>query len=123
MAFDGTNNCWIPDIPYTDKETWRLKKAQFGDGYQQRTLDGINALDKAWSLSWTNRKSSIVKNMMDYLANRKAAAFTFLDPATQETWTVFCDEWTVSWNIRRRGGHYYGTLTADFYKANGARII
>jgi phage-related protein len=123
MAFDGTNNCWIPDVPYTDKEEWRLKIAKFGDGYQQRTLDGINALDKSWSLSWTNRKSSIVKNMMDYLANRKAAAFTFLDPATQEEWTVFCDDWTVSWNIRRRGGLYYGTLTAEFYKANGARII
>lgn len=123
MAFDGTsNNCWTPDIPIQENDEWRLRKAQFGDGYEQRVLDGINALNRSWSLTWQSRKASIANNILAYLANQKASAFKFLDPTTGITWNVFCDSWSVSWDIRRRGGLYYGTISADFYKANGAKV-
>lgn len=122
MAFDGTNNCWIPDVPFSEIDEWRLRRAQFSDGYEQRTLDGINALNRSWNLSWVNRKSSIVNNMLAFLANKKAAAFTFHDVTTGIQWQVFCDKWQVDWGLRRRGGIYYGTLRAEFYKANGAAL-
>lgn len=122
MAFDGTVSCFIPDVPFQFNEEWRLRKAQFGDGYQQRTLDGINALDMSWSLKWDNRKSSVITSMLNYLIDKKAASFTFKDPTTGTSYSVFCDDWAVSWNIRRRGGYYYGTMTAQFVKANGALV-
>lgn len=123
MAFDGTSNsCWNPDTPIQERDTWRLQKAQFGDGYQQRTLDGINALDRTWQLTWHNRKESVLINMLDFLGNQKGSAFVFKDPVTGLSWNVFCDEWTASWDLRRRGADYFGTLTAEFYKANGAKV-
>lgn len=121
-GFDGTVLCWIPDIPVVEKDEWRLKKAQFGDGYQQRTLDGINALNRTWTLTWYNRTEAVTLAILSYLANRNAASFPFYDPASMTTWNVFCDTWSVSWNLRRRSNNNYGTITADFYKANGAKL-
>lgn len=122
MAFDVATPCWMPDVPYTQAEEWRLNIAQFGDGYQQRALDGINALKRTWSLTWTNREVAVVNAIIAYLGNVKAAAFNYYDPATGLTWKVFCDAWSVSWGVRRPGGIYYGTITAEFVKANGAAI-
>lgn len=121
-AFDGTTLCWIPDVPIVEKESWRLQKAQFGDGYQQRTLDGINALNRTWTLTWRNRRQLTITAMFDFFANQKASAFTFKDPTTGLSWSVFCDEWSVSWDIYKRGKNYWGTVTAEFYKANGAKV-
>lgn len=122
MAFDGATPCWIPDIPFGETDAWRLKKAQFGDGYQQRMLDGINALERTWSLTWVNRESDVIEAMVAYLANLRAGGFDFKDPVTGVLWKVFCDQWEVAWNLRRKGGLYYGTLTAEFYRANGALL-
>lgn len=121
-GFDGSVQCWVPDIPFTRNDEWRLNVAKFGDGYEQRVLDGINALDREWSLKWNNRTAAVITAMTTYLANLKAAGFLFKDPTTGLTYTVFCDSWSISWNLRRRGGDYYGTLDADFRKANGVAV-
>jgi phage-related protein len=121
-GFDGTILCYVPDVPISESDEWRLRKAQFGDGYQQRVLDGINALEKGWSLTWADREQSVILGMTTYLESLKAASFTFKDPTTGLSWKVFCDAWSITWGIRRRGGIYYGTMSADFRKANGVLV-
>jgi phage-related protein len=126
MAFDGSVPCWIPDRPLNREDDVRVRTAQFGDGYRQRTLDGINALDVRWSLIWENRENTVINAMVDYLKGRKGNSFNFREQQTGIVHQVWCDSWRVSWNIRRRHFTgfistplYYGTLTADFVKAYG----
>lgn len=125
--FDGSDPCWIPRVPITDKSDWRLRKAQFGDGYEQRILDGLNALNQTWDLEWDSRPKADLLAMDSYLTSVKGAAFTFQHPVTLINYSVFCDSWQIDWNFRRKGvdefnPEFYGTLTAEFYRANGASI-
>lgn len=124
MAFDGSDQCWVPDVPIGRKEKWRLDIAQFGDGYAQRVLDGINALDQQWSVSFELRPFAVINAMLNYLVTQKGNSFQFKEPATKVVYDVWCDEWQVDWVLRRKGPTptdpvWYGTLTAEFVKANG----
>lgn len=121
-SFDGSTACWIPDIPVGRDDEWRLRQAAFGDGYAQRTLDGINALNMTWTLQWMNRSAEVINDMVAFLTAQKAKAFLYLDKQTGVTYRVFCDKWNVNWSIRRPGGVYYGTLSAEFVKANGVGL-
>lgn len=123
--FDGTDICWIPDTPTAKQSEQRLKIAQFGDGYQQRTLDGINALNLKWSLTWENRKESEIKAMDSYLAACQGAPFRFRDPLTQVLYWVFCDLWQTELSVERKRSNFterWGTLSAEFVKANGVFV-
>lgn len=124
MAFDGTDPCWIPRLPIGENPKWRLQVAQFGDGYQQRTLDGINALDRSFRLVWETRPQADLVAMDAYLAGTKGGGFDFRHPVTGQLYTVFCDEWTIDWEVRRRGDppQFYGTMSAEFVKANGTDL-
>ena len=122
--FDGTTPCWIPDIPSSKTATWRVRIAQFGDGYQQRTLDGINALDQKWTLTWQQRPRSVVLAMNSFLAAEKSSAFDFLDPMTGLVYRVVCDTWQMDLALKRVKhaigvSSYWASLSAEFTKANG----
>jgi phage-related protein len=123
MAFDGSDPAWCLALPLAEHPTWRLRKAQFGDGYQQRILDGINALDRTFDISAEMKPASVLLEMDSYLTGREGAAFPFLDPATGETYSVFCDDWQIDWLVTRVINgvrqNLSGTLTATFEKANG----
>lgn len=125
--FDGSDPCWIPRAPVQDQSKQRMRIAQFGDGYQQRTGDGINALELRWTLTWDTKPGSDLVGMNAYLAARKGAAFPFQHPVTLVDYIVFCDEWQITWEIRRnnvRKGapQNFGTLSAEFYEANGVTV-
>lgn len=122
MAFDGTDNCWLPDQPLSRDDEWRLRTAQFGDGYAQRTLDGINALNRKWTLTWALRDATVINAMVDFLVAQQAKAFDFKEDPTGAAYKVFCDSWRIDWELRRRGGIWYGTLSAEFVKANGVTV-
>jgi len=124
MAFDGTDYCWIPDEPIGREEDWRIDVAQFGDGYAQRILDGINALQQTWSVTFMNRHKDVLIEMLNFFVASKGNSFQFLEPATGVMYDVWCDKWHVDWNIRRKGPTplspiFYGTLTAEFKRAYG----
>jgi phage-related protein len=126
MAFDGTDPAWCLALPLTRTSTQRLKVAQFGDGYQQRMLDGINSLTRKWSVSAEMKPASVIAAMDDYLAGQRGRAFPFRDPASGKTFQVFCDEWEIEWRktnvVNGAVTALYGTLSAEFSKANGVTI-
>jgi len=125
MSFDGSINCWRPSQPVIAKTTPRLRVAKFGDGYEQRMLDGINPNDVTWSVSFENRLQVVLNEMDQFLAERKASAFPFRHPGDGILYMVFCDEWQIEWHGKKWKGTspvYYGTLSADFRKAFGSGI-
>src|SRR5215510_11106025 len=97
QSFDGSTPCWNYDTPSGRDDQWRLRIAQFGDGYSQRTLDGINALDRQWTLTWLNRSASVINAMVSFFENNKAKAFFFFEHETGITYRVFCDKWSINW--------------------------
>ncbi len=125
MAFDGTSLCWRPTIPISEATKPRLRIAKFGDGYEQRTLDGINAHDITWSLSFENRARDVILAMKAFLEEQQGRAFPFKHPVEGNTYMVFCDEWRIEWHFRKWSGSTpidRGTLSADFRKAFGSGI-
>ena len=123
MAFDGTDPTWCPAIPMGRQKAWRLRIAQFGDGYQQRTLDGINALDRKWQVTFELKPASVIADMEIFLEAQKGDAFDFLDPSTGEIFQVVCDQWQVEWRVAKVANgaiqSLNGTLSAEFVQWNG----
>lgn len=127
MAFDGTDPCWIPDLPMGVKRKPRLNIAKFGDGYEQRMADGINFIDSEYTLSWEAREELVIMAMDDFLSATTPRAFEFQHPVTKQIIKVFCDEWDLNWNFKHKPAGksdriHYGNLTATFRIAYGEAI-
>lgn len=126
MAFDGTDPAWCAALPLTREKAWRLRIAQFGDGYQQRTLDGINALNVRFQVRFELKPADVIAAMEGFLEAQKGEAFDFRDPSTGEVYQVTCDQWQVDWlEIKFASGAIQslnGTLSAEFARWNGVFI-
>ena len=57
--------------------TFRVKKAQFGDGYTQRAQDGINSSTRKWNITVAERYAFEMQPIKDFL-DARAGARSFL---------------------------------------------
>ena len=71
---------WIPDYHCAIEVEPRVMAARFGDGYEQRVEDGINAQPKAWDLTFAVRSNTEASAIMDFLKTQGAASFDWTDP-------------------------------------------
>lgn len=131
LHFNGPSSAFIPlftDAPYMlpilpsqssglGRET-RVLKAQFGDGYSARALDGINSSTLNVSLMFKNRSNRIITAIDDFLRgaspfNREQhEAFFWTPPApfNAEELLFVCEEkWDIVW-----GEGNIATLTCKF---------
>lgn len=68
-------------------------KAQFGDGYSQRVATTLNNLTQSWNVSFKNRSSSEIDNIITFLETRLGVtSFTWTPPNGTEI-KVTCDTW------------------------------
>jgi phage-related protein len=74
-----TTFTWKHDAKSTGTKNFRVRKAQFGDGYKQRVADGINNKSQSWPLSFTGR-SADVRPIMDFLDARAGAESFYWTP-------------------------------------------
>lgn len=116
--FDGTTKCWRPNNNWSLDIEPRLTTSQFGDGYVQRSIDGINPNKTTWNLNFSGRHDTVINAMVSYLAGLKGFSFPFKDPRSGLIVPVFCDKWSVQIALRKQGGAWIGNLTAVFYTAN-----
>lgn len=124
MAFDGTDKDWCAALPAQSTTGRRLRTAQFGDGYAQRILDGINNTERRFALHFEMKTSTVINAMTAYLEAQRGNAFPFKDQATGVTYQVWCDDWTVDWQRARFGANglrteLRGTLSVEFTLAYG----
>jgi phage-related protein len=118
-SFGATATPWCPDIDMAQDNVWRLRVAKFGDGYEQRVLDGINAMSRQWTVNYSNRAASTLWSMSAYLEAQQAGAFLFVDPGMGNGYMVFADEWSIVWDNKPDTGEPRGSLSVVFRKANG----
>ncbi len=72
----------------------RVRKAQFGDGYEQRMADGINNRPQTWNLQFVNRDNSDTAAILSFLATRNGVeAFDWTPPNEETAIKVVCREW------------------------------
>jgi len=73
-----------------------VRTAQFGDGYQQRTADGINHIVRQWSVEFT-----LIKEEADTLINffqglGGVTNFKWQPPTDDIELSFVCDSWSYN---------------------------
>jgi len=72
----------------------RVLKAGFGDGYQQRTADGLNSNMETWELSYDELTDAEVKILLDFFAGLNAVAnFSWQSKYSNVAKQYVCQKW------------------------------
>jgi len=74
---------------------FRVKKAQFGDGYSQRVADGINTIQRKWSVSFTNTATAIDAIQLFLDTEKGVTSFTWVPPVG-DSGLFLCDSYSRS---------------------------
>ena len=98
---------WIPDYGSQEQHKPRVRRVQFGDGYQQRSADGINTDPATWVLSFGNRSDAESQAIVDFLAARGGVeAFDWTPPRGSSALKWICPQW-------QRAPTNYGSWTVS----------
>lgn len=91
----------------------KLLKAEFGDGYTQTALDGLNPIRRSLDLTWETLTPTQAKTITDFL-NARGGTDPFWYTPSDETapvkWT--CEQWS---DKNKKGG--FRTITATFVQS------
>ena len=86
-----------PTYGAAETNTPKVRKAQFGDGYQQRVGDGINRTPRLWSLSFEGTKTDI--DAIDLFLETEDGITSFdWQPPAGAAGKWICSEWTSAIN-------------------------
>jgi len=71
---------WVPSYDFSVEHIPAIKSIRFGDGYEQRVLDGINSDLIKINLSFADRGIKESRAILHFLSSRKAKDFFFFTP-------------------------------------------
>lgn len=87
---------YVPDKGFSKSSQPRVRETRFGDGYSQRSQDGINYMNESYDLQFSNRSFTTLSAMKTFLEGKGGVvAFTFAPPGEAEI-KVICKDWNVS---------------------------
>ena len=96
----GSDTTILADKGASIKASPNVRKATFGDGYEQRLPDGINSINKEINLTFSPRESSEIDDIIDYFEYLRATtAITLTLPNSNRTETlkVVVEEWSKNY--------------------------
>lgn len=83
-----------PSLGTAVSRTPKVNDAKFGEGYSQRSPDGLNADLQTWDLTWNGLLDSEADEIEDFFAARKGAeAFNWTPPGKSTSIKVICPQW------------------------------
>ena len=87
---------YVPDFGAELKEVPRVRAVKFGEGYEQRSAEGINAITEIWSVSFNTRTNTERDDIRTFLRARAAVeAFDWTSPmGTVGKWV--CRDWATT---------------------------
>ena len=108
MQNDGSNITGFSSAVQPDKSLTRETKArtftvQFGDGYEQRLVNGINNLFQEIDVSFKTRPKAEIDDLVSFFESLQGVSKFRFDLADSnagsntETIKVVCQEWTQKW--------------------------
>lgn len=71
---------WTPTGEATGTTRFRVLKAQFGDGYAQTTVDGLNNKSESWPLTFLAKHDKIIAIKMFLDATKGVQSFQWTPP-------------------------------------------
>lgn len=88
---------WVESAGTTLNEEPRVKRARFGDGYEQRAADGINNLDQVWEYTADEVDDVVADDMVAFLRARNGVeAFNYWPMRAGAAIRVQCAKWSRS---------------------------
>tara|TARA_B100000614_G_scaffold262313_1_gene295220 strand:- start:2707 stop:3249 length:543 start_codon:yes stop_codon:yes gene_type:complete len=92
---------WIPSYSPTISTEPAVRTLKFGDGYEQRSPDGINTNLLKISLNYDNRDEAEITAISHFLHQRGGSeAFAYLPPSPYSSMKKFvCRQWDVTMNF------------------------
>jgi phage-related protein len=77
----------------------RVLVARFGDGYEQRVADGVNAKDQTFMITFNNRAAADIYNIEKFFNENTGKAFTFTvaDKAGNTAQKVVCEDYNITY--------------------------
>ena len=87
----------VPDKGMSREAKPRVRKIQFGDGYEQRTTFGINNIEEIYNVTFKTRERAEIEDIAGYLTSLNGVTafnFTVPDFATTEETTGVLDSST-----------------------------
>ena len=113
---DLTSTQRVPDKGFTKSSTPRVHRISFGDGYEQRAVNGINNLEEDYRLTFRNRTKEEIDDIIAFLDNKAGVTpFNFTIPdsnvggTSERTIKVVCDTYSQTYEY----DDFY-TCTATF---------
>lgn len=105
------NPAWVPSVTSRGRKIPRVLKAQFGDGYEQRSQDGINACMQVWNLVFDTLTFAELTAIDNFLTAAGGwQKFTWVTPPPfSASKTFVCENWAWTYDH----GIIVG-LTAEF---------
>jgi phage-related protein len=100
---------YTPSYSSAVEQTPRVLKAQFGDGYAQRTADGINNAPEAWNLSFNDMANATIDAIVAVLKTAGGVNQLAWTPPTGVAGLYICEKWN-----RTYSGGATSSLTAAF---------
>lgn len=90
-----------PTSEWTSDEAPRVKSAKFGDGYEQTVVDGLNALERQWNVTWEPLTLANKNTFVSYLRGKMGSTpFLWTPPGEASPVKVKA----VTWNIAPMSG-------------------
>ena len=107
----ASNTEVIFDKGFSRTPTFQVLNAQFGDGYEQRVQDGINAKRETYSISFAKRPAAEVNLIAAYLDTKIAQniTLTITDLSGDSTVKAVCDTYNITYIHE-----LYHSMTATF---------
>ena len=94
MALPVFNKAWQPQYGASVDREPSIKRVRFGDGYEQRMVDGINAMLESWSLTFKYGPDTIAAIDLFLKTCNGVKAFTWTTPDGL-TASFVCYKWQV----------------------------
>ena len=98
-AFEAT-----ADRGFSRASTHNVLTAQFGDGYEQRVLNGINTKQDSFSISFNNRPAEDINLIAAFLDSKAGKSFNFIitdsyssGSLSNSTIKVTCSEYNITY--------------------------
>lgn len=99
-----------PSYGATKTSEPKVNSVQFGSGYEQRVIFGINQNPKVWDLAWDNiteADSDTIEEFLDARAGQES--FDWTPPLESSSYKWVCQQWTKKIDFEG-----LATITATF---------
>ena len=98
---------WQPNFESKLSQEPKVSITKFGDGYEQRTPNGINNNPETWSVEFT-RSSAAFPDVLTFIQARGGVESFYWTTPFEQTKVFVCRKW----GLVRKEGHY--VLSMDF---------